>query len=111
MRLAREIVTIFHSADAAAAAQKRWDEVFRSHGGIPEDIPSETLAQPERVLDILRRLNMVSSGGEAKRLMEQNGVRLNEQPVTDTQATITLEMLPAVLQVGKRKFVRLVAAE
>lgn len=111
MRLAREIVTIFHSAGDAAAAQKRWDEVFRSHGGIPEDIPSETLAQPERVLDILRRLNMVSSGGEAKRLMEQNGVRLNEQPVTDTQAVVTLAMLPAVLQVGKRKFVRLVAAE
>lgn len=111
MRLAREIVAIFHSAGDAAAAQKRWDEVFRSHGGIPEDIPSETLAQPERVLDILRRLNMVSSGGEAKRLMEQNGVRLNEQPVTDTQAVVTLAMLPAVLQVGKRKFVRLVAAE
>ncbi len=111
MRLAREIVAIFHSAEDAAAAQKRWDEVFRSHGGIPEDIPSETLAQPERVLDILRRLNMVSSGGEAKRLMEQNGVRLNEEPVTDVQAVVTPEMLPAVLQVGKRKFVRLVAAQ
>lgn len=111
MRLAREIVAIFHSAEDAAAAQKRWNEVFRSHGGIPEDIPSETLAQPERVLDILRRLNMVSSGGEAKRLMEQNGVRLNEEPVTDVQAVVTPEMLPAVLQVGKRKFVRLVAAQ
>ena len=110
MRLAREIVAIFHSAEDAAAAQKRWDEVFRSHGGIPEDIPSEALPQAERVIDILRRLNMVSSGGEAKRLMEQNGVRLNEQPVTDPQATITPDMLPAVLQVGKRKFVRLVAS-
>lgn len=108
MRLAREIVTIFHSAEAAAAAQKRWDEVFRSHGGIPADIPSAVLSQPERVIDILRRLNMVSSGGEAKRLMEQNGVRLDEKPVTDPQATITPDMLPAVLQVGKRKFVRLV---
>ncbi len=108
MRLAREIVTIFHSAEAAAAAQKRWDEVFRSHGGIPADIPNAVLSQPERVIDILRRLNMVSSGGEAKRLMEQNGVRLDEKPITDPQATITLDMLPAVLQVGKRKFVRLV---
>ncbi len=108
MRLAREIVTIFHSAEAAAAAQKRWDEVFRSHGGIPADIPNAVLSQPERVIDILRRLNMVSSGGEAKRLMEQNGVRLDEKPITDPQATITPDMLPAVLQVGKRKFVRLV---
>lgn len=112
MRLAREIVSIFHSAEDAQAAQHRWDEVFRSGGsGIPDDIPEEALAAEERVVDILRRLNMVSSSGEARRLIQQNGVRLNEQPVTDTQAVVTLAMLPAVLQVGKRKFVRLVAAE
>jgi tyrosyl-tRNA synthetase len=109
MRLARDIVSIFHSPADAEAAQKRWDEVFRSHGGLPEDMPQETLTAPEKVVDILRRLEMVGSGGEAKRLMQQNGIRLNEQPVTDAHATLTLDMLPAVLQVGKRKFVRLVA--
>jgi tyrosyl-tRNA synthetase len=109
MRLSRDIVTIFHSADDAQAAQKRWDEVFRSHGGLPEDIPEEKLESTEKVLDILRRLDMVASGGEAKRLMQQNGIRLNEQPITDPLATITPEMLPVVLQVGKRKFVRLTA--
>jgi tyrosyl-tRNA synthetase len=107
MRLAREIVTIFHSAEAADSAQKRWDEVFRS-GGVPSDIPEEKLVGEEKVLDVLRRLKMVASGGEARRLMEQNGVRLNDQPVTDPMATITPSMLPAVLQVGKRKFVKLV---
>lgn len=108
MRLAREIVSIFHSPADAEAAQKRWDEVFRSGSGVPDDMPEEPLAADERVTDILRRLNMVSSGGEAKRLMQGNGVRLNEQPVTDAQAVVTLDMLPAVLQVGKRRFVRLV---
>jgi tyrosyl-tRNA synthetase len=110
MRMAREIVAIFHSEADAAAAQGRWDEVFRSKegSGIPDDIDEEPLAGEERIIDILRRLNMVGSGGEAKRLMQQNGVRLNEEPITDPQATITLEMLPAVLQVGKRKFVRLI---
>lgn len=111
MRLAREIVGIFFSPEDAEASQQRWDEVFRSGGsGIPEDIPEEALSADERVIDILRRLEMVSSGGEAKRLMQGNGVRLNEEPVTDAQATVTLDMLPAVLQVGKRKFVRLVKA-
>ncbi|MBL8118614.1 MAG: tyrosine--tRNA ligase [Anaerolineae bacterium] len=110
MRLAREIVTIFHSADDAQAAQKRWDEVFRSHGGLPEDMPEESLAEAEKVVDILRRLNFVASGGEARRLMQQNGIRLNEQPITDPLAVINPDMLPAVLQVGKRKFVRLVPA-
>ncbi len=109
MRLAREIVTIFHNPEAADAAQKRWDEVFRSKGtGVPEDIPEEPLAAQERVLDILRRLNMVSSGGEAKRLMDQDGIRLNGEVVKDVAAIITPTMLPAVLQVGKRKFVRLI---
>jgi tyrosyl-tRNA synthetase len=110
MRLAREIVTIFHSPQAADAAQRRWDEVFRSGGGIPDDMPEEVLNGDERILDILRRLNMVSSGKEAKRLMDQNGIRLNELPVNDPAAVVSLHMLPAVLQVGKRRFVRLVSA-
>ena len=109
MRLAREIVSIFHSPEAAEEAQKRWDEVFRGGSGIPEDIPEEALAAEERIVEILRRLNMVSSGAEARRLIEQNGVRLDGQPVTDQYASIKPEALPAVLQVGKRKFVRLVS--
>jgi tyrosyl-tRNA synthetase len=110
MSLAHEIVSIFYSPEDAEAAQKRWDEVFRSDGdSIPEDIAEESLTAEERVMDILRRLNMVDSGGEAKRLMKQNGVRLNQEPVTDPSAIVTLDMLPAVLQVGKRKFVRLIS--
>ncbi len=108
MRLAREIVTVFHSPTDADAAQKRWDEVFRS-GGLPSDIEEEALETEEKLTDLLRRLNMVASGAEARRLIEQNGVRLNDVLVTDSKGTVTLDMLPAVLQVGKRKFIRLVA--
>ncbi len=108
MRLAREIVAIFHSPEAAQEAQRRWDEVFRGGSGVPEDIPEEQLSAEERVTDILRRLNMVSSGAEAKRLIQQNGVRLDGQVVSDINATIQPDGLPVVLQVGKRKFVRLV---
>lgn len=110
MSLAREIVGIFHSPADAEAAQKRWDEVFRSGTGIPEDIPQESLAEEEKVVDILRRLKLVSSGGEARRLIEQSGVRINGEPVADVYATIKPEALPVILQVGKRKFVKLVSA-
>lgn len=109
MTLAREIVAIFHSREASDAAQRTWDAVHRGGGGLPEDMPQEVLAGEERVVDVLRRLNMVASGAEAKRLMQQNGVRLNDTVVTDQFAVITPTQLPAVLQVGKRKFVRLVA--
>jgi tyrosyl-tRNA synthetase len=111
MNLARTIVTIFHNPDAAESAQKRWDEVFRSKGsGIPEDIPEAVLESEEKIVDLLRRLKMVESGGEAKRLMQQNGIRMNEQPVTDAMATVSPAQLPVVLQVGKRKFIRLIGA-
>ncbi len=108
MSLAREIVSIFHSPEDAENAQKRWDEVFRGGGGVPEDIPEEVITEEERVRDLLVRLKMVGSGGEAKRLIQQDGVRLNEEKVSNVQATVTLDMLPAVLQVGKRKFVKLI---
>lgn len=107
MRLAREIVAIFHDRASADSAQRTWDAVHRS-GGLPDEMPEETLSTAEKVADILRRLQMVSSGAEAKRLMQQNGVRLNDVAITDPFAVITPEQLPAVLQVGKRKFVRLV---
>lgn len=110
MRLAREIVTIFHGVDGAAAAQKRWDETFRSGGdGIPADIPEKILTQPTRLVDILRDNDMVSSGGEAKRLAQGGGIRINSDQISDVNMEITSAMLPVVVQVGKRKFLRLKA--
>ena len=108
MALAHEIVRIFHSLDAAEAAQTRWNEVFRGGSGIPDDIAEAILPAEAEIRDILVRLKMVGSRGEAKRLIQQGGVRLKEEKVESLQAVITMEMLPAVLQVGKRQFVRLI---
>ena len=108
MGLAHEIVRIFHSRDDAEAAQARWNEVFRGGSGIPDDIAEEILPAEAEIRDILVRLKMVGSRGEAKRLIQQGGIRLNEEKVESLQAVITMEMLPAVLQVGKRQFVRLI---
>lgn len=113
MNLARAIVTIFHSAADAEAAQKRWDEVFRNResSGIPEDIPQEVLAQESSILDVLRDHKLVASGNEAKSLASNGGIRLNGTKVDDVLARIRPEDLPIVIQVGKRKFLRLVSAE
>jgi tyrosyl-tRNA synthetase len=108
MRLAREIVSIFHSPADSEQAQKRWDEVFRGGAGIPDDLEEIVIAAEEKIVDVLRRANMVASGGEARRLIEQRGVRLNDQAVTDVFAVITPAMCPLVIQVGKRKFARLI---
>ncbi len=111
MNLAGEIVGIFHGAAEAEAAQKRWNEVFRGGSGIPDDIDEAVLPATEEIRDILVRLGMVGSRGEAKRLIQQNGVRLNEEKVDSLQTAVSPEMLPAILQVGKRQFVRLVNAD
>ncbi|MCY4539818.1 MAG: tyrosine--tRNA ligase [Chloroflexi bacterium] len=111
MNLAGEIVSIFHGKADAQAAQSRWNEVFRGGSGIPHDIDEAVVAATEEIRDILVRLRMVGSRGEARRLIQQNGVRLNEEKVDSLQAVVSPEMLPAILQVGKRQFVRLVKAE
>ncbi|MDE2951604.1 MAG: tyrosine--tRNA ligase [Chloroflexota bacterium] len=111
MNLAGEIVSIFHGNADAEAAQSRWNEVFRGGSGIPDDIDEAMVPATEEIRDILVRLRMVGSRGEARRLIQQNGVRLNEEKVDSLQAVVSPEMLPAILQVGKRQFVRLVKAE
>jgi len=109
MNLARQIVSIFHGEAEAKAAQARWDAVFRA-GGKPADMVNLPLAASEELRDILLRMDMVKSRGEAKRLIAQGGLRLNDKKVSNPQARIELEDLPAVLQVGKRRFLRLVRA-
>ncbi|MCA9889420.1 MAG: tyrosine--tRNA ligase, partial [Anaerolineae bacterium] len=110
MNLAREIVLIFHGEEGVEAAQKWWDEVYRSQGdGIPEGIPEQKLTDETRVLDILRDANMVSSGKEFKQLVQNGGIRLNGDKLEDAQLSISPDALPVVVQVGKRKFLRLVS--
>ena len=111
MRLAREIVSIFHSPDAAAEAQNRWDEVFRGGKGVPDNIADAAVTPGEEIRDVLLRLGMVGSRGEARRLIQQGGVRVDDVKVDDIRAVIQTEQLPAILQVGKRQFARLAAAE
>lgn len=110
MALAREIVKIFHGEEGSESAQKRWDDTFRSKGdgdGIPEDIPEKILTEAERLINILRDNNMVSSGKEAKNLAKNGGIRVGGEKVDDISSEISPDSLPLVVQVGKRKFLRL----
>jgi tyrosyl-tRNA synthetase len=101
--LAGEIVTRFHDAAAAAAAEADFN--LRARGGIPDDIPCVTLSgAPLAIGALLKAANLVASGAEAARMIEQNGVRIDGATVADRNLK-----LPAgtfVAQVGKRKFAR-----
>lgn len=106
MNLAREIVTIFHDEAATQAAEQDFVRKFQERG-IPDDMPVEQLAEPARVIDLLDTLKMVGSRGEAKRLIKNGGVRIDGVQIKDINQEIIPDNLPVVLQVGKRKFVRL----
>lgn len=104
VQLAQEIITRFHSKQAAQEALANFEARFRD-GAIPEDMPEMTLpGAPLGVLKVLREAGLVASGAEAQRNIEQGGVKIDSVKIEDKGLT-----LPAgtyVIQVGKRKFAR-----
>jgi tyrosyl-tRNA synthetase len=111
--LAERIVGLYHSADRAAQARARFDRVFRERDR-PETIP-EAVLPAEAIRDgrvwlprLLTGLGMASSNGEARRLIEQGGVKLDDVVLVDASAELDPASLHGtVVQVGKRKFVRI----
>jgi tyrosyl-tRNA synthetase len=102
--LAQEIVARFHSPASAEQALAAFEARFRE-GALPEDMPEVTVqGAPLVVTQVLRQAQLVPSGAEATRNIEQGGVRIDGERVTDKGLK-----LPAgtyVVQVGKRRFAR-----
>lgn len=110
-RLAREIVALYHGPEAAGAAEAGFDEVFKQ-GGVPEEMPDVALPGgdgPIGLAALIAEAGLAKSKSEARRLIEQGGVRVDGEQLTDPQAELSREALAgATLQVGKRRFARLI---
>ena len=106
MQLAYQITEEYHGKDGADAAQADFINVV-SNKGIPEDIQEVKVEQGKAMLDLLTELTFVSSRGEAKRLIQGGGVKIDGEKITDLSYTISFED-SVVLQAGKRKFAKLV---
>lgn len=101
--IAQEIVTRFHSKQAAEDALT--DFVNRSKGGIPDDIAEITLSgAPVGIAQLLKQANLCASTSEAMRMVDQGGVRIDGAVISDKQ--LQVEAGTVVLQVGKRKFAK-----
>ncbi len=101
--LARELVTRFHDAAAADAAQADFEN--RARGGVPDDIDEVALAgAPLAIGQLLKQARLVPSTSEALRLIEQGGVRIDGTTISDKALKVAAGRF--VLQVGKRKFAR-----
>lgn len=104
MQLAHDIVSIYYSQEEADAAQEAFVRVFQK-GDLPEEMPEYLLQPGKSVLDVMIEAKLVSSKGEGRRLLSQNGVRLDGQTISDPNHEISQS---GVLQVGKRRFLRIV---
>lgn len=102
MKLAREIVEIFHSAEAAFQAEQHFIRVFQV-GDLPEEMPEFILQNNQTILDVLIASGLVASRSEGRRLIQQKGVRLDGEVLTDPNQPFPH---PGVLQAGKRRFIR-----
>jgi tyrosyl-tRNA synthetase len=102
VRLATEIVSLYHGEKAAMGAKEEFDRVF-SKKEAPEDMEEMKMKKEESLVDLLVRAKVVTSKSEARRLIEQKAVSIDGNTITAIDAPAT----PGVAKVGKRKFVKI----
>jgi tyrosyl-tRNA synthetase len=112
-RMARTIVDLYHGPGAGEAAEASFDRVFKRHEQ-PEDVaevwlPADVIRDGKAWLPrVLVAVGLAATNSEARRAVEQGGVRLDGEPLNDPDAELDLGMLVgATLQVGKRRYARI----
>lgn len=108
-QLGRDIITQYHNAEAARQAQEEFEAVF-SKNAIPEDIEIIKLPADEigdQLVRLLTKYNLTESNGEAKRMIKQGAVKINNDKVSDQDMELK-EPGEYIIKVGKRRFVKFV---
>jgi tyrosyl-tRNA synthetase len=105
MRLAKEITSLYHGEAEADIAERNFKILFQKNE-VPEDIPECKINKDETLIEIITAFKLAPSKSEARRLIAQGGVKLNGEKVTDA-AKVSFNNND-ILQVGKRKFIKLV---
>lgn len=106
-QLAKEVIAIYRTPEEAESAEQEFNRIFREKQKPTEmpEIKLEPKAYP--ILDLLSELNLITSKNEGRRLIEQGGVRIDDEAQADAQKVIEVKD-GTVVQVGKRKFVKIV---
>ncbi len=110
VKLAKHIIRDFHSHEAAEAAEEDFNRRFVNKE-VPDEIDEKTvIAGKHKLIDLLTENGLAASKGEARRLVDQGGVKINGEKATATAAEIDVTSEGVLIQVGKRKFLKLVAS-
>lgn len=106
MRLAREIVTMYHGPEAAREAEREFRQVFQQHD-LPQEMPELTIKEDRVWLPrLMVQAGLAPSTSEARRLIRQGAVKIDGERVIDPDAEIEVRE-GRVVQAGRRKFARL----
>lgn len=108
MRLGRELVSIYHSEDEARSSENEFIQMFRNKER-PQDMPEKGFKKGDySLLDLMVGNELATSKGDARRLIEGGGVKVNDSKIEQWDAKIQLNG-EIVIQVGKRKFLKIFA--
>jgi tyrosyl-tRNA synthetase len=107
MRLAREIASLYHGESEAQLAEKYFKNLFQKNE-IPEDILRLKIEPKASLIEIIISSKFAPSNSEAKRLIAQGGVKLNGEKIIDANSIIFKD--DDIIQVGKRKFLKIVVS-
>ena len=111
--LAFDVTKLVHGEEEAINSNKIAEELF-SNKGVSENMPSTTISKEKlgiNILDLLFETNLVSSKSEARRLVEQNGISINQIKVTDVNRIIEESDFKdgfIVVQKGKKVFLKVI---
>ena len=105
IRLAKELVKIYHSENDATGAEKEFLEMFQKKG-VPDEIPTFSFQGEKGIVDIIYEAKLCSSKSDVRRLIDQNAVSIDGEKTKDKN--LSLSCGDQVLKVGKRKFLKLV---
>ena len=103
MRVAREIVSIYHNEKAAQRAEEHFINVFQKKG-IPEDLAAYNIGDGINVVELIASTGLCKSRGEIRRLISQKAITLDGEMIKTHEFTL---QNPGILKIGKRRFVRL----
>ena len=112
--LGRTVADLYHGAGAGEAAEAEFDRVFKAHE-VPTDVPARSVARsefPMRLARLLAIAEVVPSNKEGRRKIEQGGVRIAGERVTDPDLEVDVDDVDGqTLQVGKRSWARVTITE
>jgi tyrosyl-tRNA synthetase len=111
MRLAFEMVKINHGEKAADKAREHFINTFQNKETPPEVKSQKLKARSNKLVDILVDVELVKSKSEAKRLIDQGGIKVDGKVINDVEANIEIKKQGTLIQRGKRQFINVIGQD